>query len=173
MKAASCKPALAPIEFFGDVACLDGLPQYSPGRESVEKKIELLDIVALTRDIPEYNLRRGEVGTVVEILSKLEMLREMEHKTKELLCPSSEWQDIRGHHLIQNGDCYVPDLSFTEPDPNVGCPLTQICLDALVTYLAWNKSDPHGVMTPVIAKLRELNASLDEAHESWLGEECQ
>ena len=100
------------------------------------------------------------------------MLRETGYKTKDLPCPSSEWQDIRLHHLIQDGDCYVPNLSFNEPDPNVGCPLTQICLDALVIYLEWNKSDPHGVMTSAIAKLRELNASLDETHESWLGGKC-
>ncbi len=101
-----------------------------------------------------------------------EMLRETGYKTKDLPCPSSEWQDIRLHHLIQNGDCYVPNLSFIEPNPNVGRPLTQICLDALVIYLEWNKSDPHGVMTSAIAKLRELNASLDETHESWLGGKC-
>ena len=57
------------IEFFGDVADMDELPKYNPRQESVEEKIELLDIVALTQDIAEYNLRRGEVGTVVEILS--------------------------------------------------------------------------------------------------------
>lgn len=33
------------------------------------RKIELLDVVALTHDIPEYNLWRGQVGTVVEILA--------------------------------------------------------------------------------------------------------
>ena len=57
------------IEFFGDAAWMDELPQYTPRQENVGKNIELLDIVALTQDIPEYNLRRGEVGTVVEILS--------------------------------------------------------------------------------------------------------
>lgn len=57
------------IEFFGDVASMEELPQYTPRQESVRKNIEMLDIVALTQDIPEYNLRRGEVGTVVEILS--------------------------------------------------------------------------------------------------------
>jgi len=30
--------------------------------------IELLDVVALARDMPEAGLRRGQVGTVVEVL---------------------------------------------------------------------------------------------------------
>ncbi len=34
----------------------------------MEKKIELLDTVALAEDLPLRNLRQGEVGTVVEIL---------------------------------------------------------------------------------------------------------
>ena len=56
------------IELFDVVSCIDGLPEYHPGRTEI-REIELLDIVALTHDIPEHNLRRGEVGTVVEILS--------------------------------------------------------------------------------------------------------
>ncbi len=83
-----------------------------------------------------------------------------------------DWQDIQAYHLTKKGDYYAPSLSFNEPDPRLASPLTQICLDALVIYLEWNKSDPHGVMTSAIAKLRELNASLDETHESWLGGKC-
>jgi Domain of unknown function (DUF4926) len=33
-----------------------------------QKKIELLDTVALAEDLPARGLRRGEVGTVVEVL---------------------------------------------------------------------------------------------------------
>jgi hypothetical protein len=33
------------------------------------RKIKLLDAVALLEDLPERRLRRGEVGTIVEILS--------------------------------------------------------------------------------------------------------
>ncbi len=33
-----------------------------------EKKIELLDTVALTEDLPQRRLQKGEVGTVVELL---------------------------------------------------------------------------------------------------------
>ncbi len=35
----------------------------------MNQKIELLDTVALARDLPERNLRQGEVGTVVEVLT--------------------------------------------------------------------------------------------------------
>jgi hypothetical protein len=35
----------------------------------MERKIKLLDVVALTDDLPEYNLYRGQVGTVVDILA--------------------------------------------------------------------------------------------------------
>lgn len=30
--------------------------------------VDLLDVVALTRDLPDYDLQRGQVGTVVEVL---------------------------------------------------------------------------------------------------------
>ncbi len=35
----------------------------------MSRKIELLDVVALTEDLPQRGLQRGQVGTVVEILS--------------------------------------------------------------------------------------------------------
>jgi len=34
-----------------------------------QKKIKLLDTVALTADLPERGLKRGEVGTIVETLA--------------------------------------------------------------------------------------------------------
>jgi len=34
-----------------------------------ERKIKLLDTIALLGDLPERGLRRGEVGTVVEVLA--------------------------------------------------------------------------------------------------------
>ena len=33
-------------------------------------KYEILDVVALLKDIPEKNLKKGQVGTIVEILDK-------------------------------------------------------------------------------------------------------
>ncbi len=34
----------------------------------IDKKIELLDTVALAEDVPQRKLQQGEVGTVVELL---------------------------------------------------------------------------------------------------------
>ena len=34
----------------------------------MNRKIKLLDVVALTEDLPDRKLRRGQVGTVVELL---------------------------------------------------------------------------------------------------------
>lgn len=36
----------------------------------MEKAIELLDVVVLTKPIPDLKLRKGELGTVVELLDK-------------------------------------------------------------------------------------------------------
>lgn len=80
------------------------------------------------------------------------------------------WHDLRSHHLTQTGDYYVPDLRFDEPQPRLGCQLTQICLETLTIYLEWNESDPDNELTSIIRKLLKLNAALDEAHESPLGE---
>jgi hypothetical protein len=35
----------------------------------MQKRLELLDVVALTVDLPERGLARGQVGTVVETLA--------------------------------------------------------------------------------------------------------
>ena len=37
---------------------------------SMKNEIDLLDVVALTKDLPEHNLVAGQVGTVVETLAK-------------------------------------------------------------------------------------------------------
>lgn len=34
------------------------------------EKFELLDVVALTKDVPERGLVRGQVGTIVEMLAE-------------------------------------------------------------------------------------------------------
>ncbi len=36
----------------------------------MEQRIQLLDVVAIARDLPEHGLVRGQVGTVVEILDQ-------------------------------------------------------------------------------------------------------
>ena len=81
-----------------------------------------------------------------------------------------DWYDIDLHHLKQNGQYYTPDLDFDIPDPRLACSLTGICLRTLLIYLKWNKSDPDGIMASLAEKLSELNASLDDTHESTLGE---
>ena len=80
------------------------------------------------------------------------------------------WNDLRSYHLTQTGDYYVPDLGFDEPQPRLGCQLTQVCLETLTIYLRWNQSDPDNELTSIIRKLLKLNAALDAAHENFLGE---
>lgn len=80
-----------------------------------------------------------------------------------------DWRDIRYYHLRRDGRYYMPDLGFDEPNPRSTCPITHICLDSLLAYLKWNKSDPDGLITSAVVKLRELNLALDAAHESTLG----
>ena len=81
-----------------------------------------------------------------------------------------DWGDINLYHLKQDGRYYMPDLSFTEPDPRLTGSLTHICLDSLLKYLKWNKSDPDRVISSLAEKLIALNLALDEAHESTLSE---
>ena len=81
-----------------------------------------------------------------------------------------DWIEIGLYHLNREGRYYTPNLNFEDPDPRLACPLTHICLEILLTYLKWNDSDPDGVITSVILKLRELNFTLDAVHESSLEE---
>ncbi len=85
-------------------------------------------------------------------------------------CVHGDWLDIAYHHLEKDGRYYTPDLFFTEPDPRSACPVTHVCLDSLLKYLKWNKSDPDNIISPVVEKLHELNLALDAAHENTLGE---
>ncbi len=89
---------------------------------------------------------------------------------KETDCVHTGWHDLCSYHLTQIGDYYVPDLRFDEPQPRLGCQLTQVCLETLTIYLRWNESDPDNELTSIIRKLLKLNAALDEAHESTLSE---
>ena len=82
-----------------------------------------------------------------------------------------DWLDIAYYHLEEDGGYYTPDLFFTEPDPRLTGSLTHICLDSLLKYLEWNKSDPDNLISPIVEKLRELNLALDSAHEDMLSEE--
>ena len=81
-----------------------------------------------------------------------------------------DWRDIDSYHLEQDGRYYTPKFDFTEPDPRSTCPVTHICLDSLLKYLKWNKSDPDSVISSLTEKLIALNFALNEAHESTLSE---
>ena len=81
-----------------------------------------------------------------------------------------DWRDIEYYHLKRDGRYYTPELFFTDPDPRSACPVTHACLDSLLKYLKWNKSDPDRVISSLAEKLIALNLALDEAHESSLSE---
>ena len=80
-----------------------------------------------------------------------------------------DWYEISLHHLRRNGRYYSPDLSFDDPDPRVACPITIFCLDALVDYIRWARTDPQNIVRPTVLALRDLFARLDGAHEAILG----
>ena len=81
-----------------------------------------------------------------------------------------DWCDLQYYHLKKDGRYYTPELSFTTPDPRAACPITYACLDSLLKYLKWSKSDPNDIIKPIVEKLFALNRALDEAHEVSLGE---
>lgn len=81
-----------------------------------------------------------------------------------------DWRDLEYYHLKQDGRYYMPELSFTTPDPRSACPVTHACLNSLLKYLKWSKSDPNEIIKPIVEKLIALNLALDEAHENSLGE---
>ena len=81
-----------------------------------------------------------------------------------------DWYDIDLNHLRKDGRYYTPELSFTEPDPRLTGSLTHICLDSLLKYLKWNKSDPDNVISSLAEKLIVLNRVFDDSHENTLGE---
>ena len=79
-----------------------------------------------------------------------------------------DWIEIRKHHLRRDDRLYSPKLEYSDPDPRVSYPLTNLCLETLLCYLAWNKADPYRSVILVIEKLRALNASVDAEHERSL-----
>ncbi len=80
-----------------------------------------------------------------------------------------DWYEISQHHIKREGQYYTPELSYDDPDPRLACSLTTLCLDALLIYLKWSKSDPHRIVSPVVSRLIELNGAVDTAHENMLG----
>ena len=80
-----------------------------------------------------------------------------------------DWFEIDIYHADNKGRFYTPKLNFTTPDPRVACPINTLCLDTLIEYLRWRKSDPDKVVLPIVQRLLELNRLVDSAHESTLG----
>ena len=80
-----------------------------------------------------------------------------------------DWYDIDLHHVEKIGRFYVPQLNYTTPDPRIAFSGNTQCLNTLLEYLAWRKSDPDKVVLPVIQRLFELNNKVDIAHENTLG----
>ena len=80
-----------------------------------------------------------------------------------------DWLEMRKHHLQRDGRYYVPKLEYSDSDPRVSYPLTNLCLDVLLRYLVWSKGDPTRAVISVVEKLLILNASVDAEHERSLG----
>jgi len=83
-----------------------------------------------------------------------------------------DWLDIGGYHLKQDEEGHFhPNIFFTEPDTRTVCTITHVCLDNLLIYLKWNKSDPENKLSPIVEKLHALNLALDAAYENFVVEE--
>ena len=61
-----------------------------------------------------------------------------------------DWIEMRKHHLRRDGRYYSPKMEYTDPDPRVSYPLTNLCLESLLRYLGWSDADPDGMVTSVI-----------------------
>jgi hypothetical protein len=80
-----------------------------------------------------------------------------------------DWYEISQHHIAKTGRFYSPKLNYDDPDPRIACSLTHLCLDALLIFLKWAKSDPDQIVTPTVRNLLDLNRSISNAHEDTLG----
>ncbi len=62
----------------------------SPLQSHVQRRIRVLDVIALTEDLPDEGLLRGHVGTVVEILAdafEVEFSDDKGHSYAQLALP--------------------------------------------------------------------------------------
>lgn len=80
-----------------------------------------------------------------------------------------DWHEIYLYHVYKKGSFYSPKLEFTTSDPRIACSMNTLCLETIIEYLAWRKSDPNNALLPVVLKLLELNRKIDSAHENTLG----
>ena len=70
---------------------------------AVQRRIRLLDVVALLEDTPEHGLVRGHVGTVVELLAGAYEVEfsDREGKTFALIPLSGEQLMVLHHHPVR------------------------------------------------------------------------
>lgn len=75
------------------------------------------------------------------------------------------WFDLKTHHLEKEGRFYKPKLTYRIPDPRNVCPVTRLCLQAVLRYLKWAKVDPDGHVAGLVSQVLGVAEALDEAHE--------
>lgn len=76
------------------------------------------------------------------------------------------WVEMKYRHLIKSGAYYLPDLSFSDPDPRIVSPITIEVLNTSVEYLKWSKADSDNRVKDLIVDLIEYTFDLDAYHEA-------
>lgn len=79
-----------------------------------------------------------------------------------------DWRDISFHHLERRDGRYLPKPEYGIVDPRLTCRITTLCLDGIIEYFRWNRSDPDNYVRPIAARLIAINQRLDHAHEEYL-----
>lgn len=79
-----------------------------------------------------------------------------------------DWKDLKASHLEYKNSLYYPKLGHDRVDPRYICPVSVICLDALVKFLEWNKSDPDSFITSTANEMNKLVRRFDAKHEEEL-----
>jgi len=82
-----------------------------------------------------------------------------------------DWVDIKTNHLVRNGRLYQPRWWYGKPDPRIACPITMICLWALMRFVNWSHTDPDDFVLPILDKVCKVAELLDAKHEQFLIEE--
>lgn len=139
----------------------------------VQRKIvsRLKDDHISQTELMNNRIRNVDGKTFRDILKDLDRERQYPYLFGGMShCIHGDWIEISSNHLHRQGRYYEPNLSFQSPDPRLVCPLTHICLQFLLLYLEWNKSDPNLLISSVTVNLQGLNADLDTAHENSLEE---
>lgn len=76
-----------------------------------------------------------------------------------------DWYDIRAHHLTYRNDKYQPRIDHHSVDTRYICPISILCLDALIDFLKWNHSDPDNFVISTADAMGEIVYALDNHHE--------